>query len=660
MDIDETTRRPRAARAAAGLLAALLALTASLVAGTTAPAGAADPPTTGLVWKMSEQAWTSSSLAPAHATTAPATKEANGFTFPTASATAFDPATGAGTATFAGSFEIGNINQGNYRIRITNPTVVLDAGGTDGRITADVSYALTPPAGEGHTYTTPARTTVADLTFAAGAIVDTGRHVSFTVTPDFVLRTDLEENPNEFRQFPQPFLDVLAPAVPSLLGHFRQTGANQAGKAPSPVTVGFPYTPAPPTSGLIWKVSDQAWTSSSLAPAHAAGDPAYKTTGGFAFPEATSGVYDPATGEGEIAFTGWLEVGNFAQGNYRIRMADPTLHLDGERGTLTADVSYALTPAAGQDHVYTAPVRTTVADLTIPAGAVTIADGALSLTVTPDFVLRTDLEENPNEFRQFPQPFLDVLAPAVPSLLGHFRQTGANQAGKAPAPLTVAAVPVDVVEPPDPDEAFVEHLFQAALGRAVDEGALEFWVGRLDAGASRQSVANSVTGSAEGRTRLVRTLYPTTVGRSASAAEVSYWGGRVAAGMSAEDLVLNLLGSPEAFTRWGGDGEGLAEAAYQHHLGRAGDTSGVAFWAGRLDTAGSSAGRKSVLRSFGRAAEATTIAVNRSASSACASTPAIPSADRTALTNAWVQTGRNAVRLTGTALVRLCPEGNIL
>ena len=113
---------------------------------------------------------------------------------------------------------------------------------------------------------------MANLTFTAGAIVDTGSHLSFTVTPDFVLRTDLapEANPGGFKQFPQPLLDILAQSTPPLNGHFRQTAAGQDAKAPSPLTVSFPYTPEAPPAGLTWKMSQTAWTSSSLAPAHTA------------------------------------------------------------------------------------------------------------------------------------------------------------------------------------------------------------------------------------------------------------------------------------------------------------------------------------------------------------------------------------------------------
>ena len=176
--------------------------------------------------------------------------------------------------------------------------MTIAAGRATGTVTAAVSYALAPAVPtDPHTYTTPVSAVVANLTFAPGTIVDTGSHLSFTATPDFVLRTDLtpETNPNGFRQFPQPLLDALSP---QLISHFRETNTGQPAKAPSPITVSFPYTPDAPPTGLTWKMSQQAFTSSSLAPAHATAAPATKTDLGFSFPETSSAIYDPETGRG--------------------------------------------------------------------------------------------------------------------------------------------------------------------------------------------------------------------------------------------------------------------------------------------------------------------------------------------------------------------------
>jgi hypothetical protein len=659
MDHTHPTAAPRrATRPVAALVAALLALTAGFVVATPAPGGAAEDPPTGLTWKMSEQAFTSSSLSPAHATAAPATKTDAGFSFPEVEAVSVNALSGAATATFPGSFDLGNTNQGNYRIRVEDPTVTLAAGRATGAVSATVSYALFDAGTQTHDWSTPVSAVVANLTVAPGTIVDTGSHLSFTVTPDFVLRTDLtpETNPNGFRQFPQPFLDALAPAQPSLLGHFRETNTGQPAKAPAPVTVSFPYMPEAPPTGLTWKVSQQAFTSSSLSPAHATAAPATKIADvGFSFPETSSAIYDPETGEGQIDFPGSFDLGNTNQGNYRIRIANPSLLLDGEDGDLVADVSYALPPAPEQPHGFTTPTRATVADLTFPDGSITVDGDQLSFLVTPDFVLRTDLtpENNPNGFRQFPQPFLDALAPAQPSLLGHFRETAVGQPAKAPTPL---AVNVTFAEP-DPDVVFVEAVYRTVLDRSPGEGELAYWVGRLDGGTSRTTVATSIVRSVEGRRRLVAIGYSSALDRSPGAAEIDYWAGRVAAGLTPESLLVQLLGSPEALAVWGGTHDGLAEGGYQVFLHRAGDAGGITYWGDRLEGATTTATRGAVLKAFGRTAAATRAAIAAAFANGCGTIPTQEPSETALFESVWAQSGHHPLLMIAAALVSSCPGG---
>ncbi len=222
-------------RAGAAALVALLMTLAAVVGAP--PSGAEEEPTpwaVGLTWRMSTHAFTSTSLAPAHATTAPATKDADvGFVFPEASSVTYDIATGAGEVTYPGAFELGNTNQGNYRIRLADPVLTLDGDGT-GSLSALVSYALTPAPETPHSYTTPTRVVVANLTLPAGAPALVGTNVHFTVTPDF---EPVPADVNGYRQFPQTFIDALHA---SLRSHFRQSGSgSDPNKPPAPLTVSF-------------------------------------------------------------------------------------------------------------------------------------------------------------------------------------------------------------------------------------------------------------------------------------------------------------------------------------------------------------------------------------------------------------------------------------
>ncbi|HEU5150139.1 MAG TPA: DUF4214 domain-containing protein [Iamia sp.] len=651
-DIDQpTAERSRAARTAAVLLATLLAITAGFVAASPAPSGAAEPPPAGLTWKVSEHAFTSSSLAPGHATTDPATKIADvGFSFPTATDVAVNPLTGAATATFPGTITFGNTNQGNYRIVLGDPTLAIAAGRATGTITADVSYALFDNQTQTHVWTGPTRVVVANLTFAADAIVDTGANISFTATPEFVLRTDLapEDNPNGYRQFPQTLLDALSP---QLISHFRQTNTNQGTKAPTPVSVSFDYTPSAPPAGLTWRVSQHAFTSSSLAPAHATSGQAVKTDDGFGFPLPSSAHYDPRTGQGQIDFPGGFDLGNTNQGNYRIRLTDPSIVLAGDgTGDLVADVSYALFDNQAQTHVWTGPSRVVVADLTIPGDAVTLTGDQLSFVVTPDFVLRSDLapEDNPNGYRQFPQTLLDALSP---QLISHFRQTNTNQGTKAPAPVGVNVT----VTLPDPDEEMIRAIYHVTFRRAAGPGEIAYWTGRLDAGMSPRKVATAIATSAEGRRLLVVVGYGSTFDRTPGAGEVAYWVGRLNGGMTAEQLVVELLGSPEAWALADGTPAGLARLLYETVLGRPGDAGGLAYWTNRLAAATSANGRRSVIRAFYVSGELTRIAVRGAIDPPCGDGTAEPAVLDT-LTTTWTQGGRNPVVLAAVATALVCPE----
>lgn len=189
---------------------------------------------------------------------------------------------------------------------------------------------------------------------------------------------------------------------------------------------------------LSWRVSEQVWTASSLQPEHGVEAPATLDEVAWHFSGGT-GTYDPDTGATSLAFSGALSFGNHTQGNYGFRFADPvfTVGADGV-GTLTVDLS-----TRGPGGAPPAPLTsfgTPIPDITVAtftvAGA-TVTDGHVEMTIQPDFILRTDLtpENNPNEFRQFPQSLVSILSGAF---LGHFRQTAVNQGVKAPSPITIA------------------------------------------------------------------------------------------------------------------------------------------------------------------------------------------------------------------------------
>ncbi len=244
----------RTGAALLGLAATLSVLLPSI--GST-PAGAA-PGVANLAtitWKMSQHAFTSSSLSPSHATEAPATKDpTNGFVFPGGGGT-FDPATGAANLHFGGSFTLGNVVQGGYRIKIANPNLVLDGGGT-GRLIADVSHCASAAICASPGVTTTQDVVVANLT---GIVLSTdGNERTATVIPEFGLQPGQPEG--GLRQFPQTLLDALDPG---LQGHFKQTGSgSDSNKPPAPLSITF--TAVPPTTTSTSTTSTSTSTSTSM------------------------------------------------------------------------------------------------------------------------------------------------------------------------------------------------------------------------------------------------------------------------------------------------------------------------------------------------------------------------------------------------------------
>ncbi len=167
----------------------------------------------------------------------------------------------------------------------------------------------------------------------------------------------------------------------------------------------YSYNDPDPSEGtLTWKVSQQAWISSSLSPSHDAGAGATKdVTDGFVFPAAA----EYCTGT-----TACL---------------DPWIYVD--------DV--------------------TLGEFDVDSGAVSYQDGQVTISVTPDFILQGD-GGNPTR-RQFhpslvgnftDDPIFSTGALAA-SLTAHFRESANNQPAKAPDPITVSFPSSDSVTQDD-------------------------------------------------------------------------------------------------------------------------------------------------------------------------------------------------------------------
>lgn len=248
MNINFITQHRMDLRRFAAVFAIVLAVGVMALGSPGNSSAAAD----GLTWKISQHAWTSSSLSPSHSTGAPGVKDpVNGFVFPTNTAY-YDSLTGAMNVTFQGSATLGNVVQGGYRIMFANPRVYVDPLG-NGTVSADLSYCvstadcLNPWVGP----LPSVNLTTFDLTLAM--INHTGNHVEFTATPHWATVGN---------QFDQELIDAL-PA--SLRSHFRASGsASDANKPPAPIVVSFDYTIPVGGDVTMAVLSNDSSTGSSL------------------------------------------------------------------------------------------------------------------------------------------------------------------------------------------------------------------------------------------------------------------------------------------------------------------------------------------------------------------------------------------------------------
>jgi uncharacterized protein YdbL (DUF1318 family) len=128
-----------------------------------------------------------------------------------------------------------------------------------------------------------------------------------------------------------------------------------------------------------------------------------------------------------------------------------------------------------------------------------------------------------------------------------------------------------------PNQVFVAHAYIDLLGRAVDPGGLNTWVGLLNSGGSRMQVAVGIESTQEFRTAEVQSLYSIYLHRAADAAGITNFTNLLAAGGTLEQVATGLVGSPEYFqSRAGGTNDGFLNALYLDALGRGVDAAGRA------------------------------------------------------------------------------------
>jgi hypothetical protein len=97
------------------------------------------------------------------------------------------------------------------------------------------------------------------------------------------------------------------------------------------------------------------------------------------------------------------------------------------------------------------------------------------------------------------------------------------------------------------NEGFIDALFSNELGRSADPYGLSYFEGQLNAGATREHVADAVLGTVEAQSVKVDSIYRAILGRPADAFGVNYWTSQLEHWVPETQVVAGLFGSPEFF-----------------------------------------------------------------------------------------------------------------
>jgi hypothetical protein len=133
-------------------------------------------------------------------------------------------------------------------------------------------------------------------------------------------------------------------------------------------------------------------------------------------------------------------------------------------------------------------------------------------------------------------------------------------------------------------QAFVAALTNDFLKRAGTPDEIYYFVSLLRSGYTRSDIVGAYAFSDEWVGVIVDGFYLSTLGRLPDADGRQYWIDRIKDGMTPATVGAAFYASAEYFKRTGGTNKLWVESLYKEILGRTGDSGGVSFWVGRLNS----------------------------------------------------------------------------
>jgi hypothetical protein len=140
---------------------------------------------------------------------------------------------------------------------------------------------------------------------------------------------------------------------------------------------------------------------------------------------------------------------------------------------------------------------------------------------------------------------------------------------------------------------WITQIYPGLLGRPAGANDLNYWLGVLKGGATRQDVVGSVMQSGEyirhDGSQWLPQVYQQLLGRAPRAADYTYWLNALAAGTSHEQVIANIVVSPEYLSHLSNQPAAWVGQVYVQLLGRPAGTADLNYWLGVLNGGASEA-----------------------------------------------------------------------
>ena len=188
-------------------------------------------------------------------------------------------------------------------------------------------------------------------------------------------------------------------------------------------------------------------------------------------------------------------------------------------------------------------------ELARPASPNDIANALIVLAPANLAAVAGQITHSIDHYRQFVTNAYQQYLGRNPDESGLGAWVSKMQAGLTDAQLEAAflSAPESIARHGGTGAGWVQSLYLNMLGRAGTQAEVNFWLSRLQSGASPQAVASGFATSGEREGNRVRADYQTLLGRTPAQSEVDFWVNRFAQGLTNEDLAAGFLGSIEYY-----------------------------------------------------------------------------------------------------------------